>query len=86
MAGIKPVALWSPPDEAAAVVTSDSADIPGIPANGADLYVGVAGDVKVDMNLGGTVTFKAAPVGRMNIRVRRVYATGTAATFIVALW
>ncbi len=53
------------------------------------LYIGVAGDVTVlpvnatdDAN---TVTFANHPVGYMPVQVRRVLATGTTATGIVAL-
>lgn len=86
MPGIKHKANYEPCDEAAAVTPSDSADIPNIPAQGASIYVGVSGDVKVDMARGGTVTFVAHPVGTLPLLVRRVYATGTAATSIVAIW
>lgn len=66
---------------AAAVTPSDSAKLT------ADaLYIGVAGDVTVDMLKGGTnVLFKAAPVGELRIAVSRVYSTGTAAQNILAL-
>ena len=63
------------------------------PNNGADLaqwpaalYVGATGDVKVDMANGGTVTFVNVPDGTfLPILVKRVYATGTDATNIIAL-
>jgi hypothetical protein len=49
------------------------------------LYVGGTGDVKVDLVGGGTVTFKAVPVGTiLPVQVTKVYATGTTATFLVA--
>ena len=51
----------------------------------AALYIGGAGDVKVDTIDGDTVTFTAHPVGYMPISVKRVYATGTGATFILGL-
>jgi hypothetical protein len=35
---------------------------------------------------GSGITFKAVPVGLLNIIVSRVYATGTTATNIVALF
>lgn len=70
---------------AVAVTTSDTVDLARAPTRA--LYVGVAGDVKVDMMNGDLgVTFKAAPVGILYIRVTRVYATGTAATNLVALY
>jgi hypothetical protein len=63
------------------------------PNDGADLakytralYIGVSGDVKVDMIDGGTgIVFKAVAVGILPIAVKRVYATGTAATNIIGL-
>lgn len=63
------------------------------PSNGADLptaalgiYVGVAGDVKVDMVNGNEgIVFKAAPVGILRVHAKKVYATGTTATNLVAL-
>lgn len=51
------------------------------------LYVGVGGDVKVNMADSGTVTFVGVPTGTiLAVRVSRVYSTGTTATNIVALW
>src|SRR6185369_11364347 len=44
------------------------------------LYVGVAGDVKVDMAGGQTVTFKALAQGIHPLAVTKVYKIGTAAT------
>lgn len=76
-----------PPNEAVAVAPSDANNIPGIPESGAELYIGVAGDITVDMAVGGVgVLFKAAPVGPFKYKVRKVYATGTLATNIVAAW
>lgn len=61
------------------------------PADGADLawtsralYVGGQGDVKVTTCGGDTVTFVGL-VGLLPVRVKRVFATGTTATGIVAL-
>lgn len=68
---------------AAAVTTSDSATF--APTYG--LYVGGAGNVKVDMYDGGTVTFNSVTAGTiLPIKATRVYATGTTATNIVALY
>ena len=51
------------------------------------LYVGGAGDIKVDMALGSTVTFAGALAGTiLPIQVVRVYSTDTTATNIVALY
>ena len=49
------------------------------------LHISVAGALKVDMVSGETVTFATVPAGTFEIAVKRVYATGTAATGIVGL-
>jgi hypothetical protein len=58
--------------------------------NAAVLYVGVAGDLAVEMANSGLqptqATFTAAANGYHPIQVNKVLATGTAATNIVALW
>lgn len=72
------------PTNAAAITPSDTVDLPIAATKG--IYVGVAGDVKVDMVDGGTVTFKAAPLGILRVQARRVYLTGTAATNMLALY
>nr|DAL11089.1 MAG TPA_asm: hypothetical protein [Bacteriophage sp.] len=69
---------------AAAVTTSDSA-VSDDPTRA--LYVGGAGNVKVDMVSGGTVTFSNVAAGTLlPIQVTRVYATGTTATLIIGLY
>ena len=69
---------------AAAVTPSDSTALR--PTRG--LYVGGAGDVKVDMSMDGTaVTFSGILAGTiLPIQVVKVYATDTTATSIVALY
>ena len=70
-------------DNALAVTPSDvlNLDKPGA------LYVGVGGDVKVDMNGEGTVTFLNVPSGaRIIAEVQKVYSTGTTATDIVVTY
>lgn len=75
---------WGPAQNAAAVTPSDSVDLT---YTSRALYVGAAGDVKVTMNESGTVTFVDVVAGTLlPIRVDRVFATGTTATDIVALW
>lgn len=70
-------------DGAAVVTPSDSGSI----ATTTALYIGVAGDVTVDLeDQGVNITFKAHPVGYMFARVNRVYTTGTTATNILALY
>lgn len=54
--------------------------------NGCVLYVGVAGDLTVKMASGDVVTFTALSAGFQPIQVTQVYATGTVATDIIALW
>lgn len=50
------------------------------------IYVGVSGDVKVDLVNSGTITFANLAAGIIHpIRAKRVYATGTAATGIVGV-
>ena len=51
------------------------------------VYVGGGGDVKVTMQDSGEVIFVAVPTGTtLPIQVKKVFATGTDATDIVALW
>ena len=71
---------------AVAVTPSDAADLPdGVTTVG--LYVGGAGDVHVTLQGGSDVTFKSVPGGTLlRVAARRVWATGTTATNIVALY
>ena len=78
---------------AAAVTPSDTANIPSISSedgsgnNGCVLYVGGAGNVKVLTVGRDEVTFTGVQAGTfMPVQVLRVFATGTTATSIVALW
>jgi hypothetical protein len=70
---------------ASAITTSDST-IYQQPTRA--LYVGAAGNITVDMADGGTaLTFVAVQGGTiLPIQVTRIYATGTSATSIVALY
>lgn len=66
--------------QADAVVLSSDSVVEGF------LYVGVSGDVKVDMVSGDTVTYKALAAGVVHpIYVKKVYSTtnGTSATDIL---
>ncbi|MGA0398230.1 MAG: spike base protein, RCAP_Rcc01079 family [Ilumatobacteraceae bacterium] len=75
---------WGPAHHAVAVTPNDSTDLTD---TSRALYVGAAGDVKVDMYGSGTVTFVGVTAGSvLPVRVDRVYSTGTTATSIVALW
>jgi len=50
------------------------------------LYIGVSGDVKIIGLNGNDVTFVAHPVGYVQCGAKRVYASGTTALSIVALF
>jgi hypothetical protein len=76
---------------AAAVTPSNTDNIPSVSGGentqGCILYIGGAGNLKVLTIGGDEVTFQAVPVGTtLQVRVLRVFATGTTATNIVALW
>jgi hypothetical protein len=75
----------APASEFAAIVPSDSVDLAYLTRF---IYVGGTGDISVVPQSGGAaVIFKAVPVGAwLPIRARRINATGTTATNIVALW
>jgi hypothetical protein len=68
---------------AAAVVPNDAADLPNFSRM---LYVGVSGHVKVTTLNGDVVEFKNVPTGILMVQARRVWATGTVAADILALW
>ena len=73
-----------PARRAAAVTPSDTADLPTYPKA---LYVGATGNVRVLTVVAedaDAVTFANHPVGWLPVQVRRVMATGTTATQIVA--
>lgn len=67
----------------AAVTPNDGADL-SAPAKA--LWIGGTGNVKVDMIDGTTITLNSVPVGMLDVYVKRVYATGTTATNIVAMY
>ena len=68
---------------AAEVTPSDTGNLGNVRA----LYVGGAGDVKIDAEGGGTVTFVGAQAGSIiPVRAARVYSTDTTATDIVAIY
>lgn len=77
--------LDGPAWNAAAVTPNDSADLA---QTCRALYIGGAGNVKVDMaETGSAVTFVGCLAGTiLPIRAERVYDTDTTATNIVALW
>lgn len=51
------------------------------------IYVGASGDISAELASGSQVTFAAVPAGSiLPFRLRKIRATGTTATGIVALW
>lgn len=75
--------LESPGHSAAEVTPNDAADLE---ITSRALYVGQSGDLKVTTAGGNVVTFAGVPAGILPMRVRRVHATGTTASAIVAIW
>lgn len=75
--------LSAPAVHAAAIVPSDSMDLPS-PAR--SIYVGVSGNMTIKTYGGELVTFTAVPVGIFPIQALRVNATGLTASALVALW
>ena len=74
--------LLSPAADAAAVVPSDTVDFPNVPRR---LWIGGAGNVKINTAAGNAVTYTGVLAGTyLGIRASRVFATGTTATNIVA--
>lgn len=68
---------------AVAVTTSDDTDLDD---NAVSLWIGGAGNVKVTTVEDDTVTFNGCTAGSvLPVQVKRVWATGTTATNIVAL-
>lgn len=68
----------------AAVTPNDNADLARYTRA---IFVGVSGNVKLDLTDGSTVTLNAMAAGVLHhIAVRRIYATGTTATNIVAFF
>ena len=73
------------------VVPSDTVVIPSPGGgsgvnNGCVLYIGVTGDLKVTTSGGDDIVFKNVPVGFFPVNVLKVWATGTVASEIIALW
>ena len=75
---------FSPVSHASAVTPHNTTELEYVTRA---VYVGGGGDVKVTMQDSGEVIFVAVPTGTtLPIRVKKVFATGTDATDIVALW
>jgi hypothetical protein len=79
---IKTIAYGAPFRGGAAVTPSDGADLPEIGI----VYVGVSGHVAVITEDGSDIIFKNHPVGYLPGLVKRVKATGTTATDMLALY
>ena len=75
---------------AASVTPSDTANIPSVSGgtnNGCVLYVGSAGNLRVQTVGGDDVTFNNINTGAFTpVQIVKVYATGTTASNILALW
>ena len=75
---------------AASVTPSDTANVPSVSGgtnNGCVLYVGSAGNLRVQTVGGDDVTFNNINTGAfIPVQIVRVYATGTTASNILALW
>ena len=74
-----------PASDGEAVTPNDSADLTRI----SRLYVGGTGNLRVtlrDQADGESVTFNSLPVGFVPLLVKRVWASSTTATNIVALY
>jgi len=66
-----------------AVTPNDDTDLSPAPAL---LYIGVAGDVKVNDTAGNTLTFVDYSNGWFPFLVTRVWSTGTTAASIIAVY
>ena len=77
---------------AAAVTPSDTADIPSVSTAtgknfGCVLYVGSTGNLKVETVGGDEVTLVNVNSGTfVPVQVKKVFATGTTVTNVIALW
>lgn len=71
-------------DHAAVITPSDTINLP---RSTRMLWVGGAGNVKIDTVGGETVTFSSVAAGtRLPIQAKRVYSTGTTATLMIAMY
>jgi hypothetical protein len=76
--------LDDPSSSAVAVTPSDATPLTAIPKM---LFVGVSGDITMTLaHDSASVLFKAVPVGILRVRPGQVFATGTTATNILALY
>jgi hypothetical protein len=76
--------MASPANSAAEITPNDTTDLSTFSRA---VYVGGAGNLRVTMLGGQTVTFSNVAAGTMlPIRVSRIWATGTTATLIDTVW
>jgi hypothetical protein len=73
----------APALNAFAITPSDTVDLQNVARM---LYVGTTGNIKLTTLLGDTVTLLNVPVGILRCTAGRVFATGTTATNLVALY
>jgi len=73
----------NPPGNAAAVTPNDSTDLTNVTRA---INVAAAGNVAIDTEAGDSVTLYVAAGIAFPVNARRIKATGTTATGIVALW
>lgn len=79
-----PTNLTAPAREGAVVTPNDQTDLTVLPRA---LFVGQGGAVAVNLAGGQSVVFSGLASGTiLPVRPRRVLATGTTATAIIALW
>ncbi len=79
-----PTNLTAPGRDAAAIAPNDLTDLPIVPRA---LFVGQGGTVAVRMAGGQDISFENVQGGTiLPVRARRVLATGTTASSLVALW
>jgi hypothetical protein len=75
-----------PAVDGVAVTPSDTVDISSTLGPTTRIYVGTAGNLVVTMVSGAVLTFTGLPAGMHNLAITRVWATGTTALGIVALY
>lgn len=79
------IPFTGPADNASLVTPSDVDEISVVSR---ELWIGVAGTLRVTTYGGQDITLPASVVGlgKLTLRVRKVWATGTTASGIVAVW
>lgn len=76
--------LVSPASSAFPITPSDSTDLA---INTRCIYVGVTGNITLNMYDGSSVTFSNVPAGFiLPVRAKRILATGTTATSLIGMY